>query len=50
MCFLFSVQFLFKKFLILKMNSARYCHKYDNVVMQSTRYYFRILIKLEFSR
>jgi hypothetical protein len=33
-----------------KMNSARYCHKCENVFMQSTRYSFRILMKLEFSR
>ena len=26
-----------------------YCHKYENVYMQSTRYSCRILVKLEFS-
>jgi hypothetical protein len=29
---------------------VRYCHKFENVFMWSTRYSFRILIKLEFSR
>jgi hypothetical protein len=33
-----------------KKNSVRYCHKYENVFVQSARYYCRILIKLEFSR
>ena len=33
-----------------KMTSARYCHKSRNVFMQSTRYSWRILMKLEFSR
>ena len=33
-----------------KTNSARYCHKCENVFMQSTQYSCRILIKLDFSR
>ena len=33
-----------------KMNSARHCHKYENVSTKNTRYSYRILIKLEFSR
>ena len=33
-----------------KKNSARYCHKCENVFMQSTRHFCRIWIKLEFSR
>jgi hypothetical protein len=32
------------------MNSARHCHKYENVSTKNTRYSYRILIKLEFSR
>jgi hypothetical protein len=33
-----------------EMISARYCHKSRNVFMQSTRYSWRILMKLEFPR
>jgi hypothetical protein len=32
-----------------KKNLARYCHKRENVFMQSTRYPCRILMELEFS-
>ena len=33
-----------------KMNSRRYCHKCENVFMWSTRYFWRILVKLKSSR
>jgi hypothetical protein len=32
-----------------KKKSARYCHKCENIFMQSTRFSCRILTKLEFS-
>jgi hypothetical protein len=47
--FWFSLQFLSETFLILRKKSARYCHKYENV-MSSTRYSRQILMELEFSR
>jgi hypothetical protein len=31
-------------------NSATYCHKYENVFVQSTRYSCRNVMKLQFSR
>ena len=33
-----------------KKNSARYCHKHENVFMHSTRYSSRILMKIGFYR
>jgi hypothetical protein len=33
-----------------KKNLARYCHKCENVFIQTTRYSCQILIKLKFSR
>jgi hypothetical protein len=47
--FWFCLQFCLKHSHSKKI-STRYCHKYENVFMWSTRYSCRILLKLEFSR
>ena len=49
MCF----DYLHKAYLNIshsKKNSARYCHKCENVFMKGTRYSCRILMKFESSR
>jgi hypothetical protein len=48
--FWFSLQLLSGTFLILRMNSARHCHRCTHVIMWGTRYSYPILVKLEFSR
>jgi hypothetical protein len=48
--FRFSFKTLVWNIFRYKNNRTGYCHKCENVFMWSTRYYCRILMKLEFSR
>jgi hypothetical protein len=48
--FLISSKTFIRKVSHCEKNSARCCHKCENVFMQSTRYFCRILMKLEFSQ
>ena len=48
--FWFSLQIYICNISHSKKNSARYCHKYENALVQSTRYSCQILMQLEFSR
>ena len=49
-CFDFLYNFFFWNISHSKKNLVRYCRKCENVFVWSIRYYFRILMKLEFSR